>query len=60
MSNAFTLLDVSILEANMIIRYGMYYIPEGNDPRSSEYFAQVVDYLPYIAYPYEVIEQCRT
>jgi len=58
MTHAFTITG-SYQKVMYTLLYGAYFQPETPPPNSYEDYASVVDYLPYIAYPYEVVSACR-
>lgn len=59
MTGAFTLLGYSPFKTRYAILYGMYWQPDIPAPNTTEDYYANVNYLPYIIYPYEVVNQCR-
>jgi len=57
MTGAFTILDEPYVHYTIL--YGMYFEPDIPAPNTPEDYYANVNYLPYIAYPYEVVQQCR-
>jgi hypothetical protein len=59
MTGAFTLLHSPVFKTKLSLLYGMYFEPDIPAPNTAEDYLANVNYLPYIMYPYEVVNQCQ-
>jgi hypothetical protein len=58
MTHAFTLGENTDYNRYVLL-YGAYLQPDIPPPKTFDDYAANVAYLPYIAYPYEVVLACR-